>query len=184
MIKKSLFVASLLLTTTYTFAKDYFVGIDDINTLLTYKSWDNTTYSIRSVNLNFKAGFNNILNGRIYLKTGYLLRRKDDNGYKYRYFNKSINYDYYILKKDIYTPFVGLGVGLDKLNIKKMNKDTGVNYSFKFGSLVDIKKNTTLEFGTFYTKYNTSITRTVNNKTEIYKPRHSTALYFGFNYTY
>ena len=160
MIKKSLLLVGLLIGTN-SMAQNYFVGVDYLQ-MNTYISHDNiyklngkiisegSDYGTDNLNanrnLNLKFGIDNIAHGRTYIKVGNLYNKHD-----YEYFSLSANYDYYINKYNIFTPYIGAGIGKGKLTIiyddKPNESDTGLDYTARVGSIIDIQDNLKAEIG-------------------------------------
>jgi opacity protein-like surface antigen len=173
MIKKSLLLVGLLIGTN-SMAQNYFVGVDYLQMNTSTSSSDNTkldgeitsehhdTFNLpANSNLNLKFGIDNIAHGRTYIKVGNLY-----NKYNYEYFSLSANYDYYINKFNIFTPYIGAGIGNGKLTLLDKSpklSDTSLDYTARVGSIIDIKDNLKAEIGYQYTRTNTETKEIINH---------------------
>jgi opacity protein-like surface antigen len=163
MIKKSLILVGLLIGTN-SMAQNYFVGVDylqmkastsssDINKKNgEIKSEDYYTDNLNANrNLNLKFGIDNIAHGRTYIKVGKLYNKNS-----VEYSSLSANYDYYFTKHNVFTPYIGAGIGHGKLAVTYENSAnesaTGLDYTTRIGSIIDIKENLKAEIGYQYTK--------------------------------
>lgn len=197
-MKKSLLVASLLLTSSSVMASDYFVGVN----LLKSNSSANvsgtmniggTTYNVventpSDNNLNFKFGMIDNSN-RYTISTGTKLK---DKGTEYS--STEISYDYLFEKTDIYTPYAGVSLGRGKLKDEIFGNHNVAEYGVQTGVIIDIKNNFEFEAGVSYTKLSGDTTATngsgtyqgnaFTNLNGSLDTKSATGLYIGINYKF
>jgi opacity protein-like surface antigen len=165
MIKKSLILVGLLIGTN-SMAQNYFVGVDysqmkastkasgisiEDGTINSENSGSGTYKLNANRNLNLKFGIDNIAHGRTYIKVGKLYNKNS-----VEYSSLSANYDYYINKYNIFTPYIGAGIGKGKFtksyDYPPSKSATDLDYTARVGSIIDIQDNLKAEIGYQYTK--------------------------------
>ena len=192
-MKKSIFLAGALLTSVSLSAQDhsYFAGVEFTNfdseikgTAVANGNSLSLTDSDKDNNFGIKFGIDNIANGRTYLKYGELYNK---DGIEYK--SLSVNYDYYITKYKILTPFIGGGIGYGDLQWSAFGasaSDKGVEYGVRLGTLIDITKNANIEIAYNYlkTSANAKYVEASTGDSLSMEGQNSKGLSIGFNYKF
>jgi len=177
-MKKSLLMASLLLAGSSVMASEYFVGANYLNLDSDISISDGTTLSEKDKNINFKFG---IIDSekRVYLQTGTVY---NDNEYGIDYKSTSINYDKLFQSNGKFTPFIGVGIGYGTMDIDELRDESGLEYWFRLGSLINLDNKSSFEIGYTYMKSSIEFAETSEN----YKLDNisSKGLYVGYNYKF
>jgi opacity protein-like surface antigen len=137
--------------------------------------------------LNLKFGIDNIAHGRTYIKVGNLYKNKSTE-----YSSLSVNYDYYINKYNIFTPYMGIGMGYGKLTLiyidKPKESDSDLDYTARIGTIIEFEDNPKAEIGYQYTQAEATIIYKENNVgneyIDNYKAKTIKGFYISLNYSF
>ncbi len=183
-MRKSLILATMLTVGSSLMAQSVFVGLDAVNSDMSASIFAQTSSgsasmsdSDRDTNLKLKIGLDDVLNGRVYLKTGKVY---DDGNFNYK--STTINYDYYFSEKDNTKLFVGAGIGQGKVELYNYS-GTGAEYGVRFGGMMSFN-NLSLEMGLGYTKASADFTITSGTDYAKVEAKNYSELFVGINYKF
>ena len=94
----------------------------------------------------------------------------------------SINYDKLFSEQDSLIPFIGIGVGYGNFkSSKSTDDDAGIDYSIRAGVLLNINKNSGLEF---QYGYMIPFLKDKSNGATSVSDKVIKGIYIGYNYTF